>query len=196
MTDNFHRARFAGQNQGVKPALFVDRDGTLIADPGYLSDPAGVHLLPHAARALQRFSQAGYLIVLVTNQSGVGRGYFTWEAYDAVADVLRQQLAQLGVVLDAELACGHAPGTEVSCDWRKPGPGMIKHAASTLLIDVAASVMVGDKLSDLQAGAAAGVGRLVCVSTQDGAFEVGRVKSSGLIVEMLSDLSTLSPCAS
>ncbi len=174
------------------PALFVDRDGTLIEDPGYLSDPAGAHLIPGAAEALKRFAGVGYALVMVTNQSGVGRGYFGWDDYDLVAEAVRAALLDHGVILDAEIVCGHAP-SEPECDWRKPGPGMITEASARLGLDPSRSVMVGDKLSDLEAGAAAGVGRLVHVLSGQGAAEQAAVMASPLSAEELDDLGELNP---
>jgi D-glycero-D-manno-heptose 1,7-bisphosphate phosphatase len=194
LAEDAHRVWIRPGAAGGGPALFVDRDGTLIEDPGYLADPAGVRLIPHAAEALQRFSTAGYALVLVTNQSGVGRGFFGWTAYDRVAETVRDRLAQAGVRLDAELVCGHAP--DDGCDWRKPAPGMLREAISRLSLDPAGSVMVGDKLSDLEAAAGAGVGRLVHVATGQGAAERGVVEASPLAVETVDDLSRLAPCAS
>jgi histidinol-phosphate phosphatase family protein len=186
-----HRVRLRPGAVRGGPALFIDRDGTLIEDPGYLSDPAWVKLIPGAAEALKRFAGLGYSLVLITNQSGVGRGYFGWDAYDRVAETLRAALSAEGVVLDAEAVCGHAP--EEACDWRKPGPGMIREAAAQLGLDPAVSVMVGDKLSDLEAGAAAGVGRLAHVATGQGAAERAAVAASPLSIEPLDDLSQLLP---
>ena len=156
-----HRVRFAAEPERGGPAFFVDRDGTLIEDPGYIADPDKVRLIAGAADALRRFEAAGYTLVLVTNQSGIGRGLYTWTDYDAVAARLRSVLADEGVTLDAELACAHAP--EENCEWRKPAPGMLLEAVRRLDLDLTRSLVAGDKLSDLQAGASAGVTRGVHV---------------------------------
>lgn len=176
-----------------RPALFLDRDGTLIEDPGYLSNPAGVRLLPGAAGALWRFRKAGFTLVLVTNQSGIGRGYFDWRAYEAVAETVRAALANEGLDFDAEVVCGHAPGGD--CGWRKPAAGMILAAAAALQSNLVGSVMAGDKLSDLESGAAAGVGRLVHVATGAGPSERPIVERSQLTIERVADLGSV-PCAS
>ena len=191
-----HRLRLAAHPRRAVPALFVDRDGTLIEDPGYIADPEKVRLIPGAAAALRGFHDAGYALILITNQSGIGRGYYGWSDYEAVATRFRDLLAAEGVSFDAELACAHAP--EAACDWRKPAPGMIREAADRLDLDLAGSVLAGDKLSDLEAGAAAGVPRLVHVATGHGAEERGRVAAwrGPVAVTMLADLSLLSPCAS
>lgn len=191
-----HRVRLAAHPRRAAPALFVDRDGTVIEDPGYIADPDKVRLIPGAAAALRRFRDAGYALVLITNQSGIGRGLYSWADYEAVAARFRDLLASEGVGFDAELACAHPP--EAACGWRKPAPGMIREAADRFDLDLARSVVAGDKLSDLEAGAAAGVPRLVHVGTGHGADERGRVGAwrGPVAATMLADLSLLSPCAS
>ena len=191
-----HRVRLAAHPRRATPALFVDRDGTVIEDPGYIADPDKVRLIPGAAAALRRFRGAGHALVLVTNQSGIGRGFYSWPDYEAVAARFRDLLAAEDVEFDAELACAHAP--EARCDWRKPAPGMIRAAADRLDLDLGRSVLAGDKLSDIEAGAAAGIRRLVHVGTGHGAEERERVAAwhGPVAVTMLADLSLISPCAS
>src|ERR1700736_937816 len=191
-----HRVRLAADPRRAAPALFVDRDGTVIEDPVYIADPDKVRLIAGAAAALGRFRDAGYALILITNQSGIGRGLYDWADYEAVAARLRDLLAAEGVGFDAELACAHSP--EAACSWRKPAPGMIREAADRFDLDLALSVVAGDKLSDLQAGAAAGISRLVHVGTGHGTEERGRVGAwrGSVAVTMLADLSLLSPCAS
>jgi D-glycero-D-manno-heptose 1,7-bisphosphate phosphatase len=191
-----HRIRFAAKPRNAVAALFVDRDGTVIEDPGYIDDPAKVRLIPGVARTLRRFRQAGFALVLVTNQSGIGRGLYSWADYEAVAARLRELLAAEGICFDAELACAHSP--EAGCDWRKPAPGMIHEAAARLALDLGRSVLAGDKLTDLEAGAAAGIPHLVHVATGHGAAERDRVQAwqGRVAVTALADLSLLAPCAS
>jgi len=135
-------------------AVFLDRDGTLIEDPGYLSDPAGVRLLPGVPEALQAIRSAGYLLVLVSNQSGIGRGYFTRKQAEAVHRRVVHELARKGVVLDDARYCPHAPEEDCSC--RKPRPGLLLAAASDLGIDLESSFMVGNSSADIGAGKNAG----------------------------------------
>jgi D-glycero-D-manno-heptose 1,7-bisphosphate phosphatase len=193
-----HSIRFAPDPRRDVPALFVDRDGTVIEDPGYIADPDKVSLIAGAAGALRAFRDAGYALILVTNQSGIGRGLYCWSDYEAVAARFRELLAAEGIVFDAELACGHSPEEGATCGWRKPAPGMIREAADHLQLDLARSVMAGDKLSDLEAGAAAGVPRLVYVESGQGAAERERVLNwhGPVAATVLADLSLLSPCAS
>jgi len=191
-----HRVRLAAHPRRAVPALFVDRDGTVIEDPGYIYNPEKVRLIPGAAATLRRFRDAGFSLILVTNQSGIGRGLYGWADYEAVAARLRSLLDAEDVIFDAELACAHAP--DAHCTWRKPAPGMIREAAARLDLDLGRSVIAGDKLTDLEAGAAAGIARLVHVATGHGATERERVAAwrGPVAITLLADLSLLSPCAS
>lgn len=135
--------------------LFFDRDGTLIEERNYLSDPSQVALIPGAAEAVRLARQAGYLAVVLTNQSGVGRGYFTPADVEAVHRRLEELLAEEGAKLDAIYICPHAP--EEGCACRKPLPGLAVRAAGDLGIDLRASWMIGDKAADLELAAAAGM---------------------------------------
>jgi len=190
-----HRIRVAANPRRQCPALFLDRDGTILDDPGYLSDPDKVKLFPETAPVLRRFADAGYALVLVTNQSGIGRGYFGWEDYDRVAARVREELAAEGVTIDAECACGHAPEEGVSCGWRKPAPGMIVEAARRLDLDLPASLLVGDMPGDLGAADAAGLGRAAHVLTGHGARERGNRHDWNLSIplDLIDDLSALDP---
>ena len=145
-------------------AVFLDRDGTLMDEVEYCSDPARVKLIPGAPEALDRLKAAGYLAIIVTNQAGIGRGYFTEAQYEAVqAELLRQ----IGVHrIDASYFCPDAPGA--SSPRRKPEPGMILEAAVDFGIDLAASFTVGDKASDIESGRRAGT-RTILVRTGYGA---------------------------
>jgi D-glycero-D-manno-heptose 1,7-bisphosphate phosphatase len=133
--------------------VFLDRDGTLIEDADYLADPDGVVLIPGAVRALTRLRAAGWALVVVTNQSGIARGRFTADDYHRVADRLDRLLAAAGVAPEATLHCPHHPAHTGPCACRKPAPGMLVTAAAALGLDLSRSWIVGDKLSDLEAGA-------------------------------------------
>jgi D-glycero-D-manno-heptose 1,7-bisphosphate phosphatase len=134
-------------------AVFLDRDGTLMWDPGFCSDPAQVELLPGVQAAMARLQSAGFKLVIATNQSGIGRGFFTEAEFWAVQDRLRELLKPVEIA--AVYFCPDHPDRATNC--RKPGPGMLLQAAVDLDIDLSASFMVGDKESDVQAGLNAGV---------------------------------------
>ena len=139
----------AGQG-GARGAVFLDRDGTVIAERHYLHDPAGVELLPGAAEGLRRMQALGLWLVLVTNQSGVGRGYFGRDALERVHGRLLELLEREGVDLDAIYLCPHTP--EEACSCRKPRPGLIQRAVADLGVDPARSFVIGDKACDVDLG--------------------------------------------
>lgn len=135
-------------------AIFLDRDGTVISDPGYLRDPEQVTLLPDAAATLVTLAQRGYLLIVVSNQSGVGRGLITPNEARLVHRRFVSVLEQAGVRLDAAYYCPHAPDEGCSC--RKPQPGLLLDAAREHGIDLRRSIMIGNSESDIGAGKAAG----------------------------------------
>ncbi|HEY7422627.1 MAG TPA: HAD family hydrolase [Gemmataceae bacterium] len=135
-------------------AIFLDRDGTVIRDPVYPRNPATVELLPGAAEGLTALKQDGYLLVVVSNQSGIGRGLVTPEEARQVHERFVSLLAESGVALDAAEYCFHTP--ERGCLCRKPKPGLLLRAADCLGIDLGRSWMVGDKESDAETAVRAG----------------------------------------
>ena len=138
----------------ARPAVFIDRDGTLTDEVGYVNHPSRLRLLPRSAEAIRRLNQAHVAAVVVTNQAGVARGYFSEDVLDAVNTTLVMQLKAAGAHLDGLYVCAHHP-TEgeppwrVDCDCRKPKPGLLLRAAADLGLDLASSTIVGDKASDL-----------------------------------------------
>lgn len=145
-----------------RPAVFVDRDGVLIRDTGYIGDAALVALIPGVAETVARINQLGIPIVVVTNQSGIARGKLSWFDFAAVEMKLHRDLMYEGAKVDAVIACayhedGQPPLACADHHWRKPNPGMLLYAAQRLDIDLGNSVIVGDKISDLLAGQAAGL---------------------------------------
>ncbi|MDF1506329.1 HAD family hydrolase [Roseisolibacter sp. H3M3-2] len=146
----------------LRPAVFLDRDGTLIDDEHYLSDPDRVRLRPGVARALVRLREAGLALVVVTNQSGIARGMFGEAEYEAVRARLDALLAAGGASLDASYHCPHHPDFGPPCACRKPGIALYQQAASEHALDLARSAFVGDKLRDVSPAARfGGLGVLV-----------------------------------
>lgn len=138
----------------LKRAIFLDRDGTINFDPGYLHRIEDWRWLPGAIQGLQAFQQAGFLLVVATNQSGIGRGYYNQSQLKKLENWVNAQLQPYGCPIDAWYHCPHLP--ESGCQCRKPAPGMILEAARQLDIDLSLSWMLGDKISDVEAGLAAG----------------------------------------
>lgn len=153
---------------GLRPAAFVDRDGTINVERNYLRSPAELELIPGAAAGLKDLQARGFALVVLTNQSGVARRYFTLDAVAAVHARLAEMLAAEGVILDAVYLCPHGPAD--ACDCRKPLPGMALRAAADLGLDLARSVMIGDKGVDLGLGRAIGA-RTILVRTGHGLAE-------------------------
>jgi D-glycero-D-manno-heptose 1,7-bisphosphate phosphatase len=140
----------------------MDRDGTISEEIGYVNHPSRYRVFPYSAEAVRLLNEAGWLAILVTNQAGVARGYFTEELITAVHDVLKQELSKRGAELDAIYYCAHHPTVgeapyRFDCDCRKPKPGLIERAAAEFDIDLRQSWMIGDRYSDIELARNAGV---------------------------------------
>lgn len=158
-------------------AVFLDRDGTIIVEQDYLDDPQKVELLPGAARAVSELSSSGFQIVIVSNQSGVARGYFSMETVEAVNRKMLALLAQQGAGIDAVYICPHHPKGAVSqfavnCDCRKPAIGMALKAQKELGLLLSESYMIGDKNSDVLFGEGFGAKASYIVRTGHGKEEI------------------------
>ncbi|MBE7418121.1 MAG: D-glycero-beta-D-manno-heptose 1,7-bisphosphate 7-phosphatase [Ideonella sp.] len=145
-------------------AVLLDRDGVIVIDHGYVHRIEDLAFVPGTVSALHGLQAGGWRLVVVTNQSGIARGLYSQDDYARFTAAMIAALGAAGVRLDAVLHCPHLPDAAVAayrlaCDCRKPAPGMLLRAARDLNLDLSASVMVGDRLSDVQAGRAAGVGR-------------------------------------
>jgi D-glycero-D-manno-heptose 1,7-bisphosphate phosphatase len=156
-----------------RAALFLDRDGVILEDPGYLWRPGDLQMIPGAAAVIASANRRGIPVVEVTNQSGIGRGYYTWKEFVSVEEALAQMLADSSAHLDAILACpyhrdGVAPWAFPAHPARKPRPGMLLAAEKLLNLDLRASWIVGDKVSDLEAGYHAGLRGGLHVLTGEG----------------------------
>lgn len=139
-----------------EPAVFVDKDGTLVEDLPYNVDPERMRFTPHALPALRLLSTHGYRIVVVTNQPGVALGYFGLDALQRLRRAMARRLARAGVPLTGFYACPHEPGPQPLCECRKPAPGLLQLAARRHGLDLSRSWMVGDILDDVEAGRRAG----------------------------------------
>ena len=146
-------------------AAFLDRDGTIIADKDYLGDPARVVLLPRAADGLRLLQSAGYKLLVVTNQSGVARGYYSLDDMNACNERMSVLLQAEDVRLDGVYACPHGPEAECAC--RKPRPGLTLQAAAEHGVSLLHSVTIGDKPRDIEAGQAAGCGTNILLNDAD-----------------------------
>lgn len=164
----------------MKKAVFLDRDGVLIEQVAYLSRPEQAALIPGAVEALALVHRHGDVAVVISNQSGVGRGYFTAADVDAVHDRIQKLLGAQGEYVDAFYYCPHAPDEACSC--RKPSPEMILKAAERFGIDVHASLMLGDRMSDLQCGVNAGCASSVLVLTGYGEEQAPKARAAGFAV--------------
>jgi D-glycero-D-manno-heptose 1,7-bisphosphate phosphatase len=129
-----------------RPAAFLDRDGTLMNDSGFIGDPSRIEVLDGVAEALRALEEAGYLRIVVTNQSGVARGYFDRPDVERVHERLTELLAARGASIDAYYYCAHL---DDDCDCRKPGTGMVRRASEEHAIDLDRSVVFGDRDSDM-----------------------------------------------
>ncbi len=148
------------------PAIFLDRDGTLMEEANYCRSPGDVRIIPGVVEALAALKGAGFRLVIITNQSGIGRGYYTVTDYDAVQERLLALLG--GGLIDATYFCPEAP--EANSPRRKPSPAMVQEAARDLGLDLGHSWFIGDKAIDVQCGHAAGT-RAILVQTGHGLGE-------------------------
>ena len=170
----------------LNKAIFLDRDGTINVEKNYLIAPVDLVLLPGVGEALRRGREAGYLLIVVTNQSGVARGYFAASDVEALHMHLQNELRPFGVQIDAFYLCPHHPEHGAGpCDCRKGEPGMLLQAAREHHIDLAASWMIGDKRSDVEAGIKAGC-RSILVRTGYGMEEGEGLPPATLIADSLS----------
>jgi D-glycero-D-manno-heptose 1,7-bisphosphate phosphatase len=162
----------------VKPAVFLDRDGTIVANRHYLADPDGLELLPGSAAALRTLAAAGYCLVIVTNQSGVGRGYFSVDDLERQHSRLRDLLAAEDVQLAGIYSCTHGP--DDGCECRKPLPGMLLQAAGELDLDLGGSFAIGDEVRDAEAGLAAGATPILLGRDAHDLLEAAQIVASSL----------------
>ena len=172
----------------MKRAFFLDRDGVINVDVDYLYKPEDVVLCPGVGKAIRKINEAGYLAVVVSNQSGIARGMYTLREVKAVERKIRELLEPENARLDAFYYCPHykdgsVPEFAVECACRKPKPGLLLNAIRDLGIDPSASFLIGDQLSDLRAGEEAGCKAVVLVTTGQGSRNLEKARAENRIVK-------------
>jgi D-glycero-D-manno-heptose 1,7-bisphosphate phosphatase len=188
----------------IGPALFLDRDGVIVEEVGYLGRADDVRLIANASSTISRANELGILVVVVANQAGIGRGYYGWADFEAVNAEMIRLLAIEGAQLDAIFACAHhadalPPYQAVDHFGRKPAPGMLLKAARDLPIDLGVSWIVGDTRGDVLAGQRAGLQGAILVLTGHGARDRAMVSDRGhgpfrvLIARSLAEAAAMVP---
>ncbi|MEK2481977.1 D-glycero-beta-D-manno-heptose 1,7-bisphosphate 7-phosphatase [Providencia stuartii] len=174
------------------PAIFLDRDGTINIDHGYVHKIDDFQFIEGAIEAMAELKKMGYALVVVTNQSGIGRGIYSEDSFMQLTEWMDWSLADRGVDLDGIYFCPHHPEAKdkeyrQDCDCRKPKPGMLLDAQSFLNIDMASSIMVGDKLADMQAGKAAKVGTTILVKSGEAVSEEA-IANADMVIKSIAEL--------
>jgi len=146
----------------MQRAVFIDRDGTISEEVGYINHPSRFRVFPYSAAAIKLLNDSGWLAIVVTNQAGVARGYFAEDMIQTIHETLKQEMTATDARIDAIYYCAHHPSVgeppyRLDCDCRKPKPGLIRRAADEFDIDLAVSWMVGDRYSDVELARNAGV---------------------------------------
>ena len=166
-------------NLCMYPALFLDRDGVIIENrSNYVRSISDIEFFPRALTALRKASTLDQKIILVSNQSAVGRGIITMEQAETINNNVIERVIDFGGRIDGAYLCPHSP--EDQCECRKPKPGMLLEAASAFPLDVGRSIMIGDAWSDVQAGRAAGITKLVLVKTGRGKEQISSSKEQSI----------------
>jgi D-glycero-D-manno-heptose 1,7-bisphosphate phosphatase len=159
-----------------RPALFLDRDGAVVDEAGYLQRIEDIRVIPGAEKVIAAANLRSVPVVMVTNQSGIGRGYFGWTEFKSIQDAIVASLAAAGATVDAVYACAHHPEAKgvlahPNHPARKPNPGMLLQAAADLALDLKSSWLVGDKADDIEAAKRAGIAGALHVATGYGGAE-------------------------
>ena len=165
-------------------AVFLDRDGTIIVDRAYISRPEEVELIDGAAEAIARINSSLVPVVVVTNQSGIGRGYFSEADYERVKERVDQLLARRGARIDATYFCPHKP--EDHCQCRKPGRLLFDNAARDLGIDLRKALLIGDRFRDIEPAAAFGARGVLVPGAHTPPEEVARAMKSARVADSLA----------
>lgn len=184
----------------MRRAVFLDRDGVINRDHGYVHRWADFEFLPGVLDAAARLSAAGWALVVVTNQSGIARGYFTEAAYLALTQKMTEAFAQRGAPIAAVYHCPHHPegriaALAVACDCRKPAPGLLLRARDELGLSLSESVMIGDKASDLWAARRAGVERTFLIRAEPAAAVHDEAGAQAVFADLTGCVDHLLGCA-
>jgi D-glycero-D-manno-heptose 1,7-bisphosphate phosphatase len=179
-----------------RKAAFIDRDGVLNEERAFVHRAEDFEFVPGAVEALAALKHAGYALVVVTNQSGIARGLYPESDYHALTAHMLGRLRSAGVELEAVEYCPHLPDApleryRVDCECRKPRPGMLMKAIEALDLDPGASFLVGDRLSDLEAGRAAGIGSCFLVRTGHPLSDAALVRADGVYDDLLGCVRSL-----
>jgi D-glycero-D-manno-heptose 1,7-bisphosphate phosphatase len=169
-----------------RPAVFLDRDGTIIHDEHYLSDPGRVAAIPGAAAAIASLRKAGYVIVVVTNQSGLARGMITSAQYEAVRARTDSLFAAAGSPLDATYMCPHHPDVTGPCDCRKPAAGLYRQAARELGLDLGRSTLIGDRCRDIAAATELGANGILVPTAATPGDEIDQARQQATVAPTLA----------
>lgn len=164
-----------------RPAVFLDRDGTIIRDTSYVGNPEDVTLIPGAASAIRRLNEARFPVVVITNQSGIARGYFTEADYERVRQRVGALLLAEGARVDASYMCPHHPALTGACECRKPGTLLFRRAAEDLDLDLAASWCIGDKLRDVSPAAQLGGTGILVPSGETAPGDLARARKEFIV---------------
>lgn len=176
----------------MKPSVvFLDRDGTIIRDAQYISDPSEVELLDGAAEAIARLNAGNVPVVVVTNQSGIGRGFYEVEDYERVHERMLELLAERGARVDAAYYCPHSPDHVPPCECRKPRPGMFERALADLGLDPDAAFYVGDRLRDITPALPLGGTGILVPSDSTPTAEAAEAELEGRTAQSLKEAVSL-----
>lgn len=177
---------------GKVKAVFLDRDGVINIDHGYVHEINNFDFIPGVFEACDRFKKLGYKIFVVTNQAGIARGYYSEAQFSSLSAWMVNEFQLKGVSIEKVYHCPHHPKYSGMCKCRKPEPGMIFTAKSEFQIDLSESIMVGDKVSDIQAAKAAGVGRAFLVRTGHAVSDSDIVQADGVFDDLYEFSNRLS----
>jgi D-glycero-D-manno-heptose 1,7-bisphosphate phosphatase len=175
-------------------AAFLDRDGVINEERNFVHRVEDFRFLPGVMEACREFVRAGYLLVIVTNQSGIARGYYDTRDYERLTAWMKERFVEAGAPLTAVYHCPHhpeaaVPSLRLACDCRKPAPGLILQATRELDIDLGRSFLVGDKISDIEAGRAAGVGK--CFLMREPHSAPPEPNSADAVIHSLAEVNNL-----